>query len=279
MTQTKTNKLNFFVFASIIFLITAAIVSYFFFDSYVSGKIFDTHRELDKSCIVKIIKPLGKTYVPLWLVFVWGFIKKRIEIILTGAIALLLVLAIVSPSKIIFNRQRPNLYFSNQEKAQLGEKIEKAKSFFLGMHEPLNQSFPSGDTATIFAIAVAAAPFVPEFSFVVLLLAAFTVGFLRVIGLAHYPSDVLAGAVVGVICGRMAIFICEKWLEKNKFPFGTGWRSIALIGIFLIPLLSVMSKGVKGLFIFLLSSAALAGCFWLAFKIQQMLDKSTKKLL
>ncbi|MCE5341154.1 MAG: phosphatase PAP2 family protein [Planctomycetaceae bacterium] len=278
MKQAKINKINWFVFASVVFLITAAIVSYFFFDSYVSGKIFDTHRELDESFVAKLIKPLGKTYVPLWLVFVLGFLKKRIEIILIGAIALLLVLAVVSPEKMIFDRQRPNLYFANQTKSQLGEKTEKAKSYFFGLHKPLNQSFPSGDTATIFAVVAAATSFVPGFPFVVLLLAAFAVGFLRVIGLAHYPSDVLVGAALGIICGRIAILICEKWLEKNKFPLGAGWRSIAVVGIFLIPSLDVMSKGFKDLYIFSLSSVLLAGCFCLAMAIQQMLNKSTKLL-
>lgn len=273
MVQTKTDKLNFFVFISVVFLISAAIVGYLFFDTYVSKNIFDAHREIDEFPGSFLIKSLGKTYVPLWFLFLYGLLKKRIEIILTGVIALLLVLVLISPSKVIFSRQRPNLYFANQAKSQLGQTAEKAKSYFFGLHKPLNQSFPSGDTASIFAIVTAVVPFISGSSFLLLLTAASAVGFLRVIGLAHYPSDVLIGAALGIICGRIAVLICEKLFKENSSPFGEKWRNIAAVGIFLIPSL-VLFKGLHALYIFLISSFFWAGCMYLAIAIRQMLNRA-----
>jgi undecaprenyl-diphosphatase len=276
MTQTKHKRLNFFVLTAAVFLLALAAVSYFYFDSYISSKIFNTHRELDMSFFVKIIKPWGKTYVPLWLVFLYGIIKKQIEIILSCSIALLLTLAVVGPLKTIIGKDRPNMYYANLDRTQAGNSTVDGKSYFYGLHKPASQSFPSGDTATIFAISAALAMFVPECSFVILLFAGSAVGFLRILGLAHYPSDVIVGAVIGIVCGWIATTICEKWLEKNKFPFGTGWRNIAAIGIILIPSLDVMSKGFKDLYLFMLSSILLAGCFCVAMVIQQILCKNTK---
>lgn len=61
------------------------------------------------------------------------------------------------------------------------------------------QSFPSAHTATAVALAFVLATFYPRGR---LLFAAFAVavGLQRVLGSAHYPSDVLAGAAVGWFC-------------------------------------------------------------------------------
>jgi len=276
MMPTKTNKLNFFVLTAVVVLSLAAFISYFFIDSKVASHIFSANREWDKFSGAYLIKSLGKTYVPLWLLFLWGFVKKRIDIILTGSIALLLTLALVAPSKVFFNRTRPNTYFNNLTRIESGSETVSGKSRFFGFHKPANQSFPSGDTATVFAVAVAVAPFVSTISFLTFLLAASLVGLLRVIGLVHYVSDVCAGAVAGIICGRLAIWICKKWMEKDKTPFGPAWRNIAVIGILLIPSLDVISGGFKNLYIFLLSSGFWAGCFYLTTVIQQMLNKCKK---
>ncbi len=276
MTPTKTNKLNFFVLTAIVVLSLAALVCYFFVDSKVASHIFSTHKEWDEFPGAYLIKSLGKTYVPLWLLFLWGVVTKRIAIILYGSVALLLTLALVSPSKVFFNRVRPNVHFDNLKRVESGNETVSGKSSFFGLHKPANQSFPSGDTATVFAIVVAIVPFVSTFSFFTLLFAALLVGFLRVIGLAHYCSDVCVGAVVGIICGRLAIWICEKWMEKDKTPFGSGWRNIVFVGILLIPLLNLIFKGFQNVLFLLASSIVLAFCFYLTVIIPPILKKIKK---
>jgi membrane-associated phospholipid phosphatase len=270
MTESKSRKIKYFIFVTISVFSILALYSLIYTDYHISEKIFNSHKNFEKMPGRNLIKAVGKCYVPLWLIFLWGFWKKRIEIILTGAISLLLVLAVVSPAKVIFNRERPEVYFESQSSNV------KQPSYFYGLHVPSSQSFPSGDTATVFAAVVAAAPFVSSFSFFNLLLIASAVGCLRVLDLAHYPSDVFAGAAIGILCGWLGMVICEKWMKRNKFPFGQGWRKIAAIGIFLIPTL-VAFKGFQDFSTFLLSSIVIAGCFCLAASISPMLKLAVMK--
>ncbi|MDO8562573.1 MAG: phosphatase PAP2 family protein [Candidatus Limnocylindria bacterium] len=81
--------------------------------------------------------------------------------------------------------------------------------------QPVSFSFPSGDTALSFGAATALAVTWPAARLPVLLVAA-AVGVSRVVVGAHYPSDVLAGALVGVACGLAAqrlwaIVIWRRW--------------------------------------------------------------------
>jgi membrane-associated phospholipid phosphatase len=61
------------------------------------------------------------------------------------------------------------------------------------------QSFPSGHSATAMGLAIGLSRLYPQARWYFLALAAFT-GLQRVVSSAHYPSDVLAGAAVAMIC-------------------------------------------------------------------------------
>jgi len=75
-------------------------------------------------------------------------------------------------------------------------------------------SFPSGHTADAFAFAMAAGLvyrkwfiIIPCFTWAAL------VGYSRMSLGVHFPSDVLAGALIGVICSSVYF-----WFEKRKHP-------------------------------------------------------------
>jgi membrane-associated phospholipid phosphatase len=61
-------------------------------------------------------------------------------------------------------------------------------------------SFPSGHTTTSFALAAVLASRFPRQAWIFYLIAAL-VGIGRVVGGSHYPSDVLAGAILGLTVG------------------------------------------------------------------------------
>jgi undecaprenyl-diphosphatase len=76
-------------------------------------------------------------------------------------------------------------------------------------------AFPSGHTAVAFACAAALTLGSPAWGMVALVLAA-VVGVARVFAGVHYPSDIVAGAILGILC---AIFV--RWIRLSN----TGRKS------------------------------------------------------
>jgi undecaprenyl-diphosphatase len=67
-------------------------------------------------------------------------------------------------------------------------------------------SFPSGHTAAAFVMVSILGSFYPVLLLPLVILASF-IGISRVYLGVHYPSDVLAGAILGIVCGGVA-----KWM-------------------------------------------------------------------
>lgn len=67
-------------------------------------------------------------------------------------------------------------------------------------------SFPSGHTAGAFVFAVLIGHFFPIVS-VPLLMWGALVGYSRIYVGVHYPSDVLAGSILGVVCAKTGLMI------------------------------------------------------------------------
>lgn len=79
-------------------------------------------------------------------------------------------------------------------------------------------SFPSGHTATAFALATSLSIKYPKWYVIApSALWACSVGFSRMNEGVHYPSDVLAGAAIGAGCAVANVYI-NRWL--NKWLFG-----------------------------------------------------------
>jgi undecaprenyl-diphosphatase len=91
--------------------------------------------------------------------------------------------------KNVFDRQRPSSRYEEPEPL---------------MHPPASHSFPSGHGATSFACATVIGATVPKLRAPLYALAAL-IAWSRVYVGVHYPLDVLAGAVWGVVVGLVLV--------------------------------------------------------------------------
>lgn len=104
--------------------------------------------------------------------------------------------------KLIFTRTRP--FNANPE--------FKDFIYSLNYNLPGSYSFPSGHTASSFNCALILTLFNKKFAFFAYPLATL-IGLSRVFMLVHYPTDVLAGAIVGTLVALMMFCIYKSILR------------------------------------------------------------------
>jgi undecaprenyl-diphosphatase len=82
------------------------------------------------------------------------------------------------------------------------------------MEVPTTSSFPSGHTSTSFACAYVISRLAPRLTTPVFVLAAL-IGFSRVYVGVHYPLDVVAGAIFGLIVARALLMLLTA-LQRSR---------------------------------------------------------------
>lgn len=261
----KSNRSALIVFVSVIALLCVAILSYFLIDSSVCNWMLSGHTQMDNFTGSDLIKSLGKVYVPLWLLFLFGYAKKNLQLIVAACLSVLIGLVITGPLKIIAKRERPREVYLEQTYNEQGE-IVKSNSD--------DQSFPSSDTAMVFAHAAVVTPLLSALSLPLLYILAAAVGVMRIFAFAHYPSDVLTGAAIGIFCGWLAIQISRRLVLENKFRMTEWWENFVRAAFVIIPVLTLISGGVEKMTNFSIASIILVAAFYLLNKIPKLLKKS-----
>lgn len=80
---------------------------------------------------------------------------------------------------------------------------------------PKDSSFPSGHTSASFATAVIMFKGLPRYAGIPALVLAFLIGFSRLYVGAHFPTDVLAGAVIGTTVALAVWWYFKKYVYKD----------------------------------------------------------------
>lgn len=81
---------------------------------------------------------------------------------------------------------------------------------------PSEFSFPSGHTSSSFAAAAVFYRFLPKKLGVPSVVLAGLIGFSRLYVGVHYPTDVLAGVIMGILLSYMAEFLVNSCVKKLK---------------------------------------------------------------
>jgi len=116
-----------------------------------------------------------------------------------GVVAIALASALANgPAKLLARRRRP----SRSPVPPL-------------VRTPRSTSFPSGHSASAFAFATAACHELPLLAPALVPLAV-AVAYSRVHTGVHYPSDVAAGAAIGVVCGELAVHLPWPGEEQDQ---------------------------------------------------------------
>jgi len=113
--------------------------------------------------------------------------------------------------KTAFGRERP----SHLDQVPGQERVLSFHGPAMGLHNSTFQSFPSGHTASAFATATCLATFYPAAAPVAYGFAAWA-GVNRIVTHQHFPSDVVAGALVG--------HVASLWL-LGLAPLRRRWES------------------------------------------------------
>lgn len=137
------------------------------------------------------------------IVYSTGLIGKNKDIKIKGLVMIqsILVSTIISkPMKYIISRERPFVTYPELEKLSDGG----------------SPSFPSGHTEAAFATATSLSLAFPKWYVIApSYIWAGAVGYSRMHLGVHYPSDVLAGAIIGSASSYMT-YRANKWLKGRK---------------------------------------------------------------
>lgn len=269
MTEQKTEQLrlrriNLEIWAAIIVLGLAALMSYFLLDEHVFSWLRWHHSNWYKNNWVQVFILLGKGWVLIWLLLCWVLAIGRQRPALVAILVLLLVLPAVVSLKSIVQRPRPE-----DVEEVIKSEIEERNAFVRSW------SFPSGDAAAVFAVATALAPFVRRQWSIILFTISSIIGILRVAVMAHYPSDVCAGAAIGMLISWLAWQITSRCQLPS--PSGFNWyRAIAAVGVIVIPLSLGLFEGINQLLTFLKTYGVLVLGIYIAAKAGTHLKKLQK---
>jgi undecaprenyl-diphosphatase len=231
-----------------------SIWSYFYLDQRVFTSLSKTPVNWDSNSLAQAIICLGKVWLPIWLLLVWFIKTKKQQPVLIAFIALIMALLIVTSLKYSIHRPRPR------------DAVKAAQTIADKKHYLYKASFPSGDTASVFTVATVVAFFVSRRWTVLFLTTSAAVGLLRITKMAHYPSDVFAGAGIGILAGWLAMQLDRRW-SRLKLPQFNLTHSAAISAAIIIPLVIGISGGLDKLLFFLETYGLLALFVFLASKI------------
>jgi undecaprenyl-diphosphatase len=144
---------------------------------------------------------LGSNFAVIFFIILSWILTKQRKVL--GRLALLFAIqsGILYGLKFLIQRQRP-LYF-----------LEMASKLSKGPGEILDPSFPSAHTLFAFMMATLLTAWFPRYRIIFFILAGF-IGWTRIYLGLHYPTDVIAGGLLGYGITKLFVHWIDLRLEK-----------------------------------------------------------------
>lgn len=80
--------------------------------------------------------------------------------------------------------------------------------------KPLSYSFPSGHTLSSFAVSEMLFIYYPEYRFIFMTIAVL-IALSRIYLYVHYPTDIIAGIILGTLCSKFILIVLEAgYIQK-----------------------------------------------------------------
>lgn len=133
----------------------------------------------------------GHLYVLIGIFLIFSSMQGRIKILFAGLLAFAIELPIYFIIKRYVKRKRP---------------FEQIENFKKLIAPPDKYSFPSGHTAAAFVMASVFSFVFPLFCTILYFLASL-IGFSRLYLRVHYPTDILAGCLLGILSAKFSLWI------------------------------------------------------------------------
>lgn len=190
------------------------------FDAFFYNIVFSLHHMAADSVMTPIatvasfLGDKGLIWILLGLILLLFKKTRKIGLVVCGALVLD-ILVVNGLLKNVINRPRPWLAGDFPTIT-----YEYVKQRLVNM--PTDTSFPSGHTASAFAAAsglLFALQKKQKLWSIPAIILAFLIAASRIYVCVHYPSDVFAGMIIGIIIGIAAYFIVKgilNWMEKSE---------------------------------------------------------------
>ncbi len=159
--------------------------------------------DINKAIQISEVFAHGPSVLAILATVWWIDIERRRTIVFAGGITLISSLA-ANSLKYVFSRVRPHS----------GDTVDGPASWLPLFHgsfwDSTQRSFPSGHSATAVALAIGLSIVYPRGKFFFATFAMLAC-LQRIVSQAHYPSDVLAGIAIALLCCS----ICMIWNRRS----------------------------------------------------------------
>lgn len=166
------------------------------FDNYIlfAIKKYMQNKYLDR--LMPIVTSMGNLGV-IWIMIAMALMLNKPYRLIGNIVMLTLILSTIVGEGIvkhIVRRVRPCNFQNNVS---------------LLIAKPLSYSFPSGHTLSSFAAAEVLSMYFSQYKLIFMGIA-FLIAISRIYLYVHYPTDVIAGVVIGILCSKLIFIILQE---------------------------------------------------------------------